>query len=179
MKNFVRAFLLASTTLCAAQVSLADLPEGLHYMVSPPSCQPASDADRDRLRMVNGVWVFRSNVADVTAHLFCPVNFYGNVGVFNNIQLWYKDDFEEHPQSGFAHFGYVEAILKARLREDSGWVEIDRVDSNSGPQGYGFVNNFGISGGPETGEGYFVDVVMWREYATGDVAFAGLAIDIR
>jgi hypothetical protein len=115
----------------------------------------------------------------VVARLYCPVNFYGNVGNFNNIQLWYKDDFDENPSSGFSHHGYVEAILKARQRDDAGFSEIDRVDSNQGAQGYSFVNNFSVSGGPTTGENYYVEVNMYRESTTADVAFVGFAIDIQ
>ena len=179
MKKLLYAVTMVAAAQCLSPISQADVPEQLSYMVSPAGCQPVSDADHSRLRMTHGVWVFRNNVANVVANLYCPVNFYGNVGAFNNIQLWYKDDFEENPSYGFAHHGYVEAILKARERTASGSFEIDRVDSNQGAQGYSYVNNFGISGGPATGENYHVLVRMYRESTSGDVAFVGLAIDIQ
>ncbi len=175
--------ILSSSLLFTVVVSItilssayAGVPADLHYMVSPPSCQPATSADREALQLTNGVWRIDSNDSRVTARLLCPVNFYGNTGSFNNLQLWYK-------ANAPSPYSVVRAILKSRERSQSGFSEIDRVSTeDTNNSGYGFVNKFIIgSAGPFTGRNYFVEVVLFRNNAQnpGDVAFVGLAIDIQ
>jgi hypothetical protein len=154
----------------------AGVPAELHYMVSPPSCQPATSADRETLQLINGVWRIDSNDDNASALLICPVNFYGNTGSFFNLQLWYK-------ANTASTNSLVRAILKSRGRSQSGSVEIDRVSTeDANNPGYGFVNKFIIgSAGPFTGRNYFVEVFLSRnkDQNSGDVAFVGLAIDIQ
>lgn len=169
---------LAALTITVAVVILsvvtrAGTPSELNYFVSPPSCVPKSDADADRLRLSNGVSIFRDGVENA-AWLICPLNFYGNVGVFNNLQLWYLDEHDEN----IGIYGYVWAKLMRRDRSASGYTEIGGVSSTGGALGYSFMNNFDIPGGPTTGKAFFIEVQMYRQYDTADVGFVGLAIDL-
>jgi len=97
-----------------------------------------------------------------------------NVGVFNNLQLWYLDEHDEN--NGI--YGYVWAKLMRRDRSASGYTEVGGVSSNGGALGYNFMNNFDIPGGPTTGKAFFIEVQMYRQYDTADVGFVGLAIDL-
>lgn len=178
-KVFVTTLATLALSFASSYSANADVPSELHYMVSPPGCQPVTDADWDKLKLSNGVWAFRNGVSGSAAKLQCPVNFYGNVGDFHNIQLWYIDQFDENPSSGFAHHGYVWALLKRRSRTTSGFTDIADIDSNQGDLGYDFVNNFNVPGGPTTGRNYYIEVIMYRENPNGAVGFVGLAIDIQ
>lgn len=161
------------------QSALAGVPESLHYMVSPASCQPVTDTDSSRLKMSNGTWVLKASSNARTAKLYCPVNFYGTAGSFNNIQLWYQDAFNENPGSGFSHHGYVQAFLNKRNRSQSGFSTVASIDSNQGQNGYSYVNNFNISDGPTTGFNYYIEITMYRKEGNSGIAFIGLAIDIQ
>jgi hypothetical protein len=156
----------------------AGLPSALHHMVTAPSCQPVTDSDRDRLELSNGAWVFR-NGEDEFAMLYCPISFYGSVGQFNNLQLWYVDDYDETPPYGFANYGYVEAKLMSRSRTQPGATLVAAVASNDGQLGYNYVNEANVPGGPTTGKSYYVELRMYREHPNADVAFVALAIDIQ
>ena len=178
MKRF-SCFIVAATAFWLALTgpALAGVPSALHHMVSPPSCEPVSESDRDKLMMNNGVWIFRDGETGF-ARLYCPVSFYGNVGQFENIQLWYIDEFDEHPPYGFAHTGYVYAELNQRDRLAPGFVTLAFADRNAGPLGHNYVN-WEIAGGPTSGHSFFVEVQMFRESSTAHVGFVGFVINIQ
>jgi hypothetical protein len=173
--------LAAAATIALALLSAgeahAGMPDGLSYFVSPPGCVPKTDDDAERLRLNNGVWIFRDGEEDA-ADLLCPLDFYGNIGSFNNMQLWYIDEFDEDPPSGFAHNGHVQATLMRRDRVASGAIQVAWNDSNLGPLGHNFVNKFDVPGGPTTGKAYYLEVLLYRESDTAHVGFAGVAFDL-
>ena len=176
MKRFEYVMKFTVLSIMAWCASLyAGVPEQLHYMVSPAGCMPATDRDADNLRFVNGVWILDSNATSVTAILMCPINFYGNVGDFNNIQLWYR-------ANAPSPYSIVRARLMTRNRNAPGSSQLAVVSTeNSNDAGYGFVNNNNVGAGPTTGNNFYLDVLLFRNsiQSPGDVAFIGLAIDIQ
>lgn len=161
--------------LLSAGNAHAGTPDGLNYFVSPPGCVPKTDGDADRLRLSNGVWIFRDGEVGA-AYLLCPLDFYGDVGEFSNMQLWYIDDFDEN--GGFQHSGHVQASLMRRDRAASNVTQVAWNDSNLGPLGHNFVNKFDVPGGPTTGKAFYLEVLLYRESDTADVGFVGVAFDL-
>lgn len=165
--------MLISSLMSSSLVS-AGVPDGLHYMVSPVSCHPEGSTDEARLRYVNGAWTFKDSAQNGSAYLVCPLSFYGNVGEFDNFQLWYSAR-ANNPYS------VVRATLMSRNRNLPGATAIATVSTEDATtSGYGFVNKFDINRGTETGENYYVRVLLFRNtnQQSGNVAFTGLAIDL-
>lgn len=177
MKNTV-TLSIALIATCILNSANAGVPEKLHYMVSPASCQPISSEDANELNFINGVWRLDSNATTVAAYLACPVDFYGSTGRIHNLQLWYKS-------KGNDSYNQVRAQLKSRQKTSSGvdvMATITTKDANTHGTAYRALNNF-ISGdaGPHSNRNYYVEVTLSRNnyQSPGDVAFVGLAIDIQ
>jgi len=173
------AFAVLVASLLGSSFVSAGVPEGLHYMVSPISCQPENSASATLLQLVNGAWTFKANpgVTAQEATLVCPVSFYGNEGQFNNLQLWYKADTQDP-------YNLVRAEFRRRDRQQAGDLTLFSVsteDNNATDNGYGYVDNTNVFGGPTTGHNYYVRVLLFRNtyHNPNNVAFVGFAIDIQ
>jgi hypothetical protein len=172
--------LALTMSVSAPGISFA-LPPGSHYMVSPPSCQPAESSitgqsaatSASKLELVNGAWTFRSGQTGY-AELACPINFSGSDGQWSLIQLWYRDEFTANGSQN----GYVEGDLMRRERSDAGVTQLAWTASwyGSGTE-YGFHTNQSLPAGPNNFEMYFLRVRLYRASGTSAaVAFTGFEI---
>ena len=148
------------------------IPTGSHYMVNPSSCQPADSSSANRLRLISGVWAFRSNQTGY-AELSCPINFSGAAGEWSLIQLWYRDGFT----SVGSENGYIAGDLMRRQRHTSGATQLAWTASTYGNGAeYGFDSNQVLPSGPHNFELYYVRIRLYRQNSSREVAFTGFEV---
>jgi hypothetical protein len=182
MSTIPRSFriaLIAALTMVGALPSLTwAIPTNSHYMVSPASCQPAESSDSavsaatsaNRLWLINGVWSFRPGSTGA-AELACPINFSGAAGVWDRVQLWYRDGFTAVGSGN----GFVEGDLMMRQRGAPGTTLLSFTASPFGNgQEYGLHTDLSLPAGhPDKFLMYYLRVRMWRANANHEVAFTG------